>query len=160
MAEWLNAAYADALSFVDPATDDEVAIRDAFRKYVPTAQQGRMVTLFIGLFKAAGVMPDRTKQSTPAKPRFTSGKPYKPPQGQPTRQAANIGQSRQHYVPSGSLPAAISGLLATLPPEGKYWTKERRDQFYVTFGVVLDYVYKIGDPPQEVAAADEESTAA
>src|SRR5690606_15755196 len=65
LAEWLNAAYADALTFIDPATDDEVAIRDAFRKYIPTGQQSRMVTLFIGLFTAAGVMPPRQKQAAP-----------------------------------------------------------------------------------------------
>src|SRR5207237_8351825 len=39
LGQWLTAAYADALQFVDPATDDEVKIRDAFRHYVPTGQQ-------------------------------------------------------------------------------------------------------------------------
>src|SRR5271155_5309132 len=62
LAEWLNAAYADALNFVDPATADEVAVRDAFRNYNPVGQQGRMVSLFIGLYAAAGVGTERPAQ--------------------------------------------------------------------------------------------------
>lgn len=55
LKEWLNAAYADALNFVNPGHDDETAIRDAFRHYTPIGMQPRMVSLFTGLFKAAGV---------------------------------------------------------------------------------------------------------
>lgn len=156
MAEWLNAAYADALSYVDPATDDEVAIRDAFRKYIPTGQQGRMVSLFMGLFTAAGVMPQRAKASPPkrsvqangsAKPKpgltNTHRAPARPPAGQRPPQY----ESRPPAF-AGSLPPAIAGLLATLPPDGGYWTKERRDGFMATLGAVIDYTFKIGEPPK------------
>jgi hypothetical protein len=67
LADWLRAAYADALSFVDPAEDDETKIRDAFRAYKPVGQQPRMVTLFTGLFAAAGVRPEK-KRSPAARP--------------------------------------------------------------------------------------------
>lgn len=59
LQEWLQGAYADALRFVNPATDDETAIRDAFRSYNPVGMQPRMVSLFTGLFRAAGVSPEK-----------------------------------------------------------------------------------------------------
>jgi hypothetical protein len=62
LVEWLNGAYADALKFVDPTTADEFAIRDAFRNYSPVAQQPRMVSLFMGLYAAAGVGPEKSAQ--------------------------------------------------------------------------------------------------
>ena len=61
LKEWLNGAYADALQFVDPATDSEIKIRDAFRSYRPIGQQSRMVTLFTGLFAAAGIGPEKQR---------------------------------------------------------------------------------------------------
>jgi hypothetical protein len=153
LAEWLNAAYADALSYVDPATDDEVAIRDAFRKYTPTGQQPRMVSLFMGLFTAAGVMPPRQKasaspttsrarQSAPKTLKLSKGKAPSPPKYPP-----DAGNRQPQFTPSGSVPPALAGLLATLPTDIGIWTKERRDQFVSTFSAVLDYTFKIGVPP-------------
>ena len=67
LVDWLNGAYADALAFVDPSVDGDVKVRDAFRHYRPVGQQSRMVTLFTGLFSAAGVAPEKTPR------RATSG---------------------------------------------------------------------------------------
>jgi len=55
--QWLDAAYADVLQFVDPATATETNVRDAFRNYKPIAQQDRMVSLFLRLYEFAGVTP-------------------------------------------------------------------------------------------------------
>lgn len=81
MGQWLSSTYADALQFVNPATDDEGAVRDAFRKYNPVGQQGRMVTLFMGLFRRAGIAPDKTPTGGAAKRKKSNtinGKPQKP----------------------------------------------------------------------------------
>lgn len=154
LTEWLNAAYADALSYVDPATDDEVAFRDAFRKYTPTGQQSRMVSLFMGLFTAAGVMPLRQKQSTPrASGNGTPAKPakVKSAQRQTIQTTAETGASTQihahRYAGAGQLPPAIAGLIATLPIETGIWTQDRRDKFVATFEAVLDYTFAIGELP-------------
>lgn len=53
LEDWLRSAYADVLAFVDPATEEDVRIHDAFRSYKPAGQRARMVTLFMGLFAAA-----------------------------------------------------------------------------------------------------------
>lgn len=59
LSDWLTHAYSDVLAYVDPATADEDAVHDAFRLYNPSGQRGRMVTLFMGLFRAAGLAPDK-----------------------------------------------------------------------------------------------------
>ncbi len=66
---WLNSAYADVLAYVDPANDDETKIRDAFRNYRPMGQQGRMVTLFVRLYAAAGVRAPKAAPAKSASPR-------------------------------------------------------------------------------------------
>jgi hypothetical protein len=160
LAEWLKRVYADALTFVDPATDDEVAIRDAFRKYTPTGQHDRMVTLFIGLFTAAGVMAPKQK-AQPAKraaapaPRVAKSTLAAIVRGQPKPPALKLPNPQ-----ASGLPAAIAGLLTTLPSEGGYWAKERRDQFMTTFAALLDYTFKIGEPPESETETASESDAA
>lgn len=160
LTEWLTAAYSDALAYVDPATDDEVAIRDAFRKYTPTGQQARMVTLFMGLFTAAGVMPERVKaapprktsQHTVAKPRAAAAPPQRrvPAPQNPTVQTT-----------AGHLPPALAGLLASLPANGDGWTQARRDVFLSTFGAVVDFCFPVvADEPKRDTAADDASAAA
>lgn len=150
LTEWLNAAYADALSYVDPATDDEVAIRDAFRKYVPNGQQARMVTLFTGLFTAAGVMPPKQKAAPPK--RTLGGNVAPRPNKGRTPPAPVIPNSfklqPQMSMQYAAMPPAIAGLLATLPVDEGCWTQDRRDKFMTTLGVVLDYTFKIGEPPK------------
>ena len=84
LEDWLEGTYAEVFTFVDPAKDDEVRIRDAFRSYNPAGQQERMVTLFVGLCTAARNHPRQgkraTERTTPRRlhvlgrlPRFASG---------------------------------------------------------------------------------------
>lgn len=132
LENWLKAAYADVFAFVDPAKDDETAIRDAFRTYQPTGQQPRMVSLFQALCTAAGLAPERT--TPPPRPRAVPNLrgPSKP---------SILGSvvTRQATKPSAShaVPPEIMGLFAGLPQNG--WTKEQRDKFVTTFETVLDY---------------------
>lgn len=65
LAEWLNHAYSDIVQFSDPYQGDEVQVRDAFRTYSPQSQIDRMVSLFIGLYRLAGVWPEVTKKVSP-----------------------------------------------------------------------------------------------
>jgi hypothetical protein len=141
LAEWLTAAYADALQFVDPATDDEIKIRDAFRSYKPVGQQDRMVLLFIGLFTAAGVMPERQKQQ-PARSTSATATPRPKPAARPAA-TARAKPPHQKPVGGGALPPALAGLLASLPADGEGWTRARRDKFVDTFGAVIDFCFPI-----------------
>lgn len=161
LSEWLNTAYADALSFVDPATDDEVAMRDAFRKYIPTGQQGRMVSLFMGLFTAAGVMPQRSKASPPKRNAQANASAKSKPGLTNSQRAAvrPLGGQRQPQhetrAPSfaGSVPPALAGLLASLPANGQ-WTQVQRDKFMAAFPVMLDFAFEIV-PEAALVSADD-----
>jgi hypothetical protein len=144
MAEWLTATYADALSYIDPATDDEIRIRDAFRSYNPVGQQGRMVSLFMGLFTAAGVMAERPKAVPARKPSATA--PIVRPRVLATaavRGPARAFASGGGGPPQTALPPALAGLLHSLPRQGEGWTQDRRDKFVTTFGAVVDFCFPI-----------------
>jgi hypothetical protein len=80
LSEWLQAAYADVLKFVDPAVDDEIKVRDAFRSYQPVGQQSRMISLFLSLLAAAGMAAEkrgaqsrRPSNAPPRTPRASNG---------------------------------------------------------------------------------------
>lgn len=144
--EWLEGAYADALQFVDPATATETQVRDAFRNYKPYGQHSRIVSLFMGLFTEAGVMPARQaapRSAVSATPRTSRLVQKTPPKAREGKKSL-IGGARD---PTPGLPPAMAGLLQSLPANGRSWTQEERDKFYTTFGAVLDFCFTIGEPP-------------
>jgi hypothetical protein len=140
LMEWLNAAYADALAFVDPATASESEIRDAFRQYKPAGQRTRMVTLFLGLYAAAGVSRGR-QRATPQRSQ-TSAPPKLLSRAALAVQRGAQQQARTLPLAS-SLPAPIAGLLTKLPQEGGGWTRQQRDQLMTAFGAILDVCFPI-----------------
>jgi hypothetical protein len=138
LVEWLNSAYADVIRFVDPSKDDEVAARDAFRSYVPVGQQGRMVSLFLLLYAAAGVRSDKA-----ASPRPQRNGPQRPRAiNRPAATNPNTRKLAQRETNLG-LPPALAGLLSSLPQDGQAWTKANRDKFVATFAAVLDFCFPI-----------------
>lgn len=145
MGEWLTSAYADALKFIDPATATETQIHDAFRSYRPPGMRDRMVTLFLGLFEAAGIAPERKRKSSPKPINGSAARTVKPTSATPPpKQPGQTSQQlhRQDHRITG-LPPPIAGLLASLPQDGGTWTKHDRDKFVHTFEAVLDFCYPV-----------------
>lgn len=145
LAEWLQAAYADALQFVDPATADETGIRDAFRSYNPIGQQPRMVTLFTGLFRAAGIGPEKAAKG-PAEPQPIRMNIRQRPLRTPERKPVTPLSPAVGALPS--LPPALAGLLSSLPKNGESWSKADRDRFVQTFAAVLDFCFPVQEPEE------------
>jgi hypothetical protein len=141
---WLNAAYADVLTYVDPANDDETKIRDAFRSYRPTGQQSRMVTLFVRLYAHAGLRAPKPVPNKPATPHIKAAAPAKMPRAI-RRVSASYAPERREQPNStpGEIPPAIEGLLRSLPGGEAGWTKEQRDKFLKAFETVLDFCVPI-----------------
>jgi hypothetical protein len=151
LEDWLKGAYADVFAIVDPATDGEARIRDAFRTYQPIGQQERMVLLFQGLCAAAGLMPaaEKTSRSAPSS-RSTPAAPatvFTPRQRTIAKRivAERFSNAARHPPrgPTADLPAPLAGLLAKLPAEGDSWTTAERDKFVTTFQAVLDFCFPI-----------------
>jgi hypothetical protein len=156
LIEWLNAAYADALNFVDPAAADETAVRDAFRNYQPIGQQARMVSLFMGLYAAAGIGAG-TGEKASATPR-----PQRPQRAVPPRPARPVASQqsrtpnqRRTFNETPNLPEPISGMLARLPANG--WAQGERDKFIAAFTAVLDFCVPIVEA--QASASDDADAA-
>lgn len=145
VASWIRSVYADVLAFADPA-DDETTIRDAFRNYNPVGQQARMVSLFMGLCRFAGLRTDGeaqpAKRRTPRKPA-ASGNASTTPMRR-TKPTPHVKQQHAH----DGLPPPIAGLLTSLPADGE-WTQAERDRFVTTFKAVLDFCYQVREPQEE-----------
>jgi Family of unknown function (DUF5343) len=62
----LTAAYAGIFEVADPATATRLQLGNAFRPYSPASQHDRMITLFLGLCREAGVsVPEPPKETAP-----------------------------------------------------------------------------------------------
>ena len=140
LTDWLNTAYADALHYVDPTSGDEVKVRDAFRGYVPTGQQARMVSLFMGLYAFAGVGPEKSTQ--PRQPRSPQIRRATNPSPRSAARAAIERKAAALTINSNGIPQPLLGLLSRLPSE-RGWTQADRDKFISTFGTVLDFCFPI-----------------
>lgn len=152
LVEWLNGAYADALNFVDPATADDVAARDAFRSYTPIGQQARMVSLFVGLYAAAGVGAEKASA-----PRASTSRPKQPATSRPPAKPLGIKPAvRKTIVDSSELPVPLTALLSRLPQEGQGWTQAGRDKFVHTFSTLLDFCFPIIEAELSVMESEGE----
>lgn len=141
LAEWLNAAYADVLKFVDPAVADETALRDAFRAYSPIGQQNRMVTLFSGLYAAAGVGPEkppnaRTPRKTGKPPVTTNGTNSTPRRQTAAMPVVPVVAEQPTVHSHHNKPNAVEferELLAKFPPFDPSWPDEIKTQWFSGF---------------------------
>lgn len=156
MGDWLRSAYADVLTYVDPETATEVQLHDAFRTYKPSGQRARMVSLFQGLFAAAGVAPERKRQA----PKRASAVQTKP-KAATMRAAIPAARNnpppagRQHQALPEGIPPALAGLIASLPADNR-WTQGQRDKFMAAFPVMLDYAFEIM-PEADLAPAKSDN---
>ena len=83
LAEVVQAAYIPVFSIVDPATDGDLAIADAFRAFEPSKQRVKMISLFRGLCAEAGIIQQSRPRSTTRQPRANSTKTGRKPQEKP-----------------------------------------------------------------------------
>jgi hypothetical protein len=152
LEDWLKGTYADIFAIVDPLKDSEEQIRDAFRGYQPVGQQFRMVLLFLGLCKAAGLMPDKTAAARPP----SSSRPAAGLTPRSKTIAKRLVAEKFKDVPRhpSGIPAPLTGLLASLPAEGDSWTKAQRLTFITAFGAVLDVCFPV-EPEKNGGPGDQ-----
>jgi hypothetical protein len=152
----LRGAYAEVFSYVDPAEDGPDRVRDAFRSYTPIGQQGRMVTLFLGLCAYAGIVPEDAPTRAPSRtgrqsrPRPATAATGRIVQPRVSRVSHDNGQgSDQATVWVAPLQAGghplVQGLLRELPPVGAKWSAEKRKAWLELAAGILNVLYESDD---------------
>jgi len=175
MQDFVRTAYAEVLSYVDPAKDSLEQMRDAFRPYVPHGQQVRMLSLFVGLVEAAGMREPAVNgggepvSRRPPVRRGGRAVPARPPRKGVSNGGNGNGQVPQHesttpppnppsphvdppILQGGradttvALPAAIVELLKTSLPGGSVkWTQVQQDRFLTAFAAVIKLLYPVDE---------------
>lgn len=165
LGEVVRAAYQEVFNFIDPETATAKQVEDAFRYYTPTGQRSRMMTLFIALCEASGIVSEEAKarltkarmstagKSAATRRRMAAKSTTEPPPRLPTTTSpvSGGGRSRPSASDGGaiSLPSPLTGLLNTLSSMEAGWTAARRQQFLTTFEVVLDFCIPVVEPGEE-----------
>jgi hypothetical protein len=166
----LREAYEDIFVIVDPADTNPTQLEDAFRHYEPQAQRERMVRLFVGLCREAGLMPGgprelRMKTKSPPNGRPASKSTSQShrgnaehqiqavPDDQSLKLSANTSpqlglpwdepSAARHAIGEGYL--LLQGLLRQLPPD-REWTRERREQWLKALSAMLDLLITVVEP--------------
>jgi hypothetical protein len=155
LGELIAGAYGDVFLYADPAKEGLARVRDAFRKYTPIGQQGRMVTLFLGLLEFCGLDIGAARADTKERPQRSRSSEGSARRASSPARASRTGDS--------GLPEPITSLLRdALPKKGEPWLPLKRDQFLKTFEALIDLYYPTtasGElSPGETAAAMEDGS--
>jgi hypothetical protein len=120
LAASIREAYAEDFVKIDPAQDSQGQIIDAFRKYEPRSQTARMVMLFLGLAREAGIP---VKDAPRDRKMASLGRPSK-------------GKAAPGPRARATTPAQAGGTPSTPPPEVEAG---------FLFGVTIDDVAALGE---------------
>lgn len=138
LEQWLNGAYAEILAYVDPATADETALHNVFRHYNPPGQRARMVTLFTGLYRAAGIGAEKVAGGAPKKKAAAVKKPRA---DKPATPAGNAAQNNADGAGAGAGSGADkkppsdfrAALLDKFPPFDPSWNDDLKAKWFDGF---------------------------
>ena len=144
LAQWLNHVYADVLKFIDPATADDEELEDAFRIYNPSGQRPRIISLFTGLYSAAGVRSQNASSRRQSRVTNNAGT-----NGDSARQIRKKLIQQAAYAPVPSAPSSsVAPPLASSPTSGPLGSNPYRMAYEA-----LSAVWAPGEMGDDVDAA-------
>lgn len=139
LEQTLRTAYAEDFQNIDPTSDPQARIVDAFQRYTPKSQHDRQVILFLGLCREAGIQ-------TADVPRERSMRSAN--EGQTTRRATPRGrraaastasgrQPRNRGGDSGEAAAEASPILGLTPEDAALMPAKEFQEAWSALGVVF-----------------------
>jgi hypothetical protein len=161
LGEIVKAAYHAVFQILYPAEASDMEIQDAFRHYQPQAQRTRMVPLFTGLCREAGLIPGgpvetrkRTpttrRASNPVKPMTTplallpSSLDESPDRGDEEATTSVLIPTYAPVPPSKPEYVLLEGLLRQLPKDGQ-WTSQHRERWLNALTANVDLLIEVTD---------------
>ena len=152
LAEIVRAAYAHVFGIVDPAQNSDIEIADAFRGVEPERQRDKMITLFMGLCREAGIVTGgRSPEVRPRRRQRQDGEgDQQPAQPRQQRRRDTSPDEEQGSTPAGLDLRLLSGLMQQLPKDGR-WTQERRDRWLQAMAANLDLIVAVADEQERSA---------
>lgn len=141
LAEIVQAAYLPVFTVVNPATDGDTAIGDAFRGYEPGNQREKMITLFRGLCIRAGIIPASAAKPKGGAPKRPVGGALAPKPKTPKRDAV-VDEQRATDGQTGDEGGAvdlrlITAIIQQLPRERR-WSAARRERWLAAITSAVD----------------------
>ncbi len=162
LAEIIQTAYRPVFAIVDPGQGSLIAINDAFRHYKPDGQRERMVTLFLGLCREAGLRAEdqprkrardtvRVYQQPKHKPEQAAKKSKPEQQAVSTEESADVDEEavrkNPETIPDYRMSAStdyslVVALIRQLPRDGR-WTKMKRDLWLQAMAATVDLLIEV-----------------
>ena len=170
----LRNAYPVVFNALTPATATDQQYVNAFRLYQPKAQRSRMMILFKGLCREAGLIPGGAPEML-TRPRVTANKPGKSPTSSNGARRPKFeledtefeSELDEESTPQASQPIKVKpitsteeyvimqGVLSKLPFAEKAWTQAQRAKWLKAVAANVDMLFELKDPPTEAEMEED-----
>ncbi|MCA9826515.1 MAG: DUF5343 domain-containing protein [Dehalococcoidia bacterium] len=151
LSAMVKKAYAEVFERVNPETDSQDVIRQAFQPYTPKSQIGRMVTFFLTMCNEAGMVTLDAPKKRPTKRQSQNTRSSSSPPRAENKPSGNNGTpaptppatpTPTSLQPDYSVIAAIMGRL----PANHRWTASQRERWLAAVGAAVDLVVEVEEP--------------
>jgi Family of unknown function (DUF5343) len=154
-------AYADIFTRVQPETDSQSTVLQAFQRYEPKSQISRMATLFLALCRESGIPTLDTPKQRPTRVQTTGRARGAQPSNARSGAAAKQSKPKIAAPPASDDHAdyaVITALVHRLPKTGQ-WTRAERDKWIAAITAVTDMVVTLREEDDGWFSAGLDGTA-